>query len=50
MDYQYLRLPLPGQWPTVERQENLDAANPPNPDQNVVEDEEDKSHVIVIQL
>lgn len=50
MEYQYLQLPAPGPWPAVDERENVEAATPPNPDQNVIEDEENNTHIIVIQL
>jgi hypothetical protein len=54
MEFQYLQLPVPGPWPTVEP---LEAATPPNFDQEISPDRDSENkengedtHVIVIQL
>jgi hypothetical protein len=51
MNFQYLQLHAPGPWPTVDPR---DTATPPNFDQtqykNQTDDDDEDSHVVVIQL
>lgn len=52
MEYQYIQLPVPGPWPTVDP---LFAGSPPNfdpalsPDQGT-DQKDTETHIIVIQL